>query len=539
MSLVTFPMTTGDTLLDYGVSVFPSPLQVSPAEGDPALGAISLVVSNGTSNPIYCTKIQITLPLGDLAQDLSPADDAASVHPVASPLTKWKFDPPTASGVLTAHPTKPEYAEITTDGISLQINNISMNQQVGTFELDLVETSYAQGGTSQPHNGSFQIPKFPYGFMVSNFTASSPEVNEGDTVTLTWTGSEGATYTIRYDQEPWQPTTGRSWISPALYTTTVFMLHAEVSEGGETVAMDLPPLPVTVAAPQVLQFYSTPSPIDYQEVVTLHWRAVNADGVYFVAGQTPAESLAPVSDPNNPKTIQPQYGVAYQLQAYKNTTQGPFLSPVTNLPVVFYPLAIVSFAANPTTVDINNQSTILSWVVEHAQSVSYQGRNVSLVGTSNPPERPTSTTTYQLVATWVDGTQHAAPPVTVNVLNVQVDGYSVQFTQSGTDITAVVKFTTANASSGAITRSSLLFSDRHHWYIWGNHYETPVVSMAAVQLDSTTWQCTLQFNNIPGNVINYPNVGLSFDYSFQGYEPVATPGNISMWRGSLTFQDSA
>jgi hypothetical protein len=296
---------------------------------------------------------------------------------------------------------------------------------------------------------------------------------------------------------------------------------------------------VTVAAPQVVQFYSTPNPIDYQDVVTLHWRAVNADGVYFQAGQTPSESLAPVSDPNNPKTIQPQYGIAYQLTAFKNTTQGPFLSPVTNLPVVFHPLAIVSFAANPTTVDQNNQSTMLSWVVEHAQSVSYQGRNVPLVGVSNPPERPTSTTTYQLVATWVDGTQHAATPVTVNVLNVQVQGYSVSFTQSGNDITVVVKFTTANATSGSITRSSLLFSDRHHWYIWGNHYETPAVTMAAVQLDSTTWQATLQFNNIPGNVINYANVGVSFDYSFQGYEPVATPGNISMWRGSLTFWDGS
>jgi hypothetical protein len=531
------PKTTGDTLLDYAVSVFPSPLQVSPPQGDPAQGAISLVVSNGGDEAVYCDSIQITLPVGDLAQDLTPSDEAASVHVVASPSSKWKFDDPTASGVLTVRPTKPEYAEITTDGISLQISNISVNEQVGTFELDLMENSYTQGGTPAPHQASWQIPKFPYGFTVSNFTANAPEVNEGDTVTLTWTGSEDATYTIRYAQEPWQPTTGRSWMSPPLYTTTVFELHAAATVDGETVGVDLPPVTVTVAAPQIVQFYGSPSPIDYQQVVTLHWRAVNADGVYFVAGQLPPQSLAPVSDPNNPFTIQPQYGVTYQLQAYKNTNEGPFLSPVTDLPVVFNPLQIVSFTATPTTVDLNNQTTTLSWVVEHAKSVAFQGTGVNPVFAQ--PENPTSTTTYQLVATWVDDSQHPATPVTVTVVKVQVDGYSVQFTPSGNDITAVVTFTTENATAGAIANASLMFSDRHHWYFWGHHYQTPAVNAAAIQIDSKTWQSTLQFNNVPGTVMNYPNVGLSFNYSFQGFVPVNSQGNLAMWRGSLDFWDGS
>ena len=62
---------------------------------------------------------------------------------------------------------------------------------------------------------------------------------------------------------------------------------------------------------------------------------------------------------------------------------------------------------------------------------------------------------------------------------------------------------------------------------------------AAIQIDSKTWQSTLQFNNIPGSVMNYPNVGLSFNYSFQGFVPVNSQGNLAMWRGSLNFWDGS
>jgi hypothetical protein len=227
-----------DTLLDYQITTSPSPLQASPAGGDPAVGEIDIVVSNGTDAPIYCNKITIALPVGDDAQDVVAAANTSVIHCAATPSDQWQLLPAGSSdpGVFIATPLQTGYQELTTDGLFLQIYNIKVNGQVGTFELDLQESSGPDGNTFTNHDAAFLLPKFPYGFSFGDFTASSPQVANGSSVTLSWTGSENATYTILAGgASPVDVTNVRSWPSPPLHSDTTFILDAAVVVNNVTV----------------------------------------------------------------------------------------------------------------------------------------------------------------------------------------------------------------------------------------------------------------------------------------------------------------
>jgi hypothetical protein len=240
-------------LLDYSLTTSPAPLQASPASGDAAIGSIDIAVSNGGDDPIYCDSIRITLPVGDLAQDLT--NDPKSLRVAASPSGKWTLASTKVEGVLMATPNKPEYAEITTDGIFFQIYNIHVNRQVGTFELHLVESAHKGTDPDVKRDNAYKLPKFPYGFSVSNFRASATEVQDGQPVILSWEGSEGATYTLTYGESPPVDVTGLfSWPKPpglALHGDTTFMLDASAQVEGQTVHV-YQSVTVTVADPEIV-----------------------------------------------------------------------------------------------------------------------------------------------------------------------------------------------------------------------------------------------------------------------------------------------
>lgn len=173
-------------LLTYTASTIPAPLQVSPPSGDPSLGTVGLVVSNDGDVAILCTAIELTFQSGVLAQDASSDFSGVTLNVRSG---NWAFDSPVAVGVFTARPKTPADAEIAKDGLELEVGNLEMNQQVGTFELQITETSSLQGGSPQPRNLSLPIPKFPYLFTVSDFQASAYDVEPGGSVMLLWQGS--------------------------------------------------------------------------------------------------------------------------------------------------------------------------------------------------------------------------------------------------------------------------------------------------------------------------------------------------------------
>lgn len=188
------------------------------------------------------------------------------------------------------------------------------------------------------------------------------------------------------------------------------------------------------ASMQVLSFSTIPSQIDYNQEITLDWRAVGGDGVYLVTNHDQANRRylgGLVPDPDHPAKLTPVYGTTYELYCFKNPI--PMISDPFQLTVTFNPIVINKFEAHPAGV-ASHQSTTVSWDVQHAMKISYQGRDVTHTPNSSSVETPASDTTYNLVATWVDGSQVPATPVHVTVVPVQLDGYpswTGDFTGSG------------------------------------------------------------------------------------------------------------
>jgi hypothetical protein len=247
------PPAPAGTLLDYEITTGPEQLQASPPDGNPSYGSVTIVVTNpSTTTPVLVQQIQFAIPIGADAADLTTAAAAGGILVTASPSAQWQIAP-TAAGVFTATPL-PGFGTVTGTGLAFRLSNIVLNQQVGTAMLTVQETSAAApAGTTPtpvPSTAMFPLPKFPYGFFVSHLTASAPQVPDGGTVTLTWVGSDGPTYAIRYGGASVDVTGVRTWTSPALSQDTTFILQASGQSGGETVTESLS-VTVTVADPSL------------------------------------------------------------------------------------------------------------------------------------------------------------------------------------------------------------------------------------------------------------------------------------------------
>jgi hypothetical protein len=240
--------TSSNTLLDYAVTTLPDPLQQSPKEGNTVYGTLTFVVSNGGTEAVSLSQVQFVLPIGDLAQELTSDPDAILYG--SSPIGQWDIKM-TSSGVFTALPTSGQPVTVTTSGIVFQLFNIPVNQEVGTFELSVNETASSPSHPSQVRTATFELAKFPYGFYFYNFTSQVPLVQDGQPVTLSWDGSDQATYMMYWGaSQPQDVTEVRRWTSPNLTTDTTFLLRAQLVSQGETVTRDLS-VTVIVANPEL------------------------------------------------------------------------------------------------------------------------------------------------------------------------------------------------------------------------------------------------------------------------------------------------
>lgn len=533
------------TYLTYSMTSSQNPLEVSPSPTAPSVANLTFVASCPQSVG-QCTirQIEIALPVGDPNNtdptdltDVKPPLSAASIS--SSDGTTWNVVAGVSPGSFIFTPQAGTVL-MASQSLTFIIAGIQISPLVGTAEITISEwaapNTYSPPSPPHPASGTATIaaPKFPAGFYAFDFAPSSPQVNSGESVTLTWVGSTNATYAIAYsDQPPTPVTNARSWPSPPLYTTTAFVLTATASVAGQTVSLSLSTT-VVVASPQVVSFYPVPSEIDHNQQVTLNWRAIDADGVYLLTGQTQKQTLPPVSDPNKPQTLQPQYGQSYSLQAFKNQGGSQVVSAAVPLSFTFNPIAWTLLQADPTTVDLQHPSTTVTWEVDHAVNVYLNGGQVNASGSQ--VMHPTSPSSYALSATWVDGSTQKGPTITINTVQVHVDGHTTSFNQNGLVMTVTLTFTVENATGGTINNASMLYSDRHHWYIWGTHWQSPKQSgIAATQINNNTWQFVLTFNSIPPLIDAFPNVGLQFDWVFNGFVPVGANGTLDMWKGSLTF----
>lgn len=523
------PFDTSGTLLTYALATSQNPVEVSPSSTEPSITNLTFVASC-PMNVGSCTvrQIEIALPVGDPSEpdptdltEVAPPLSAASIS--SSDGTVWGVTAGVAPGAFIFAPQSGP-ALIEAQALTLTISGIEVGLLVGTAEIVMSEWaapgSDAPPAPPAPASGrtTFAVAKFPAGFFAFDFAPSAPQVASGSSVTLTWQGSTDAIFRIGYDDVgPVEVTDVRSWTSPPLYVATTFILYASASQGGQTVTLEQSTT-VTVAAPQVVSFYATPNQIDIDQTVTLSWRAVDADGVYLLTGETGRETLAPVSDPDNPYLLQPQYGVGYALQAFKGegdaqTTSSPMALSYTYNPVVF-----VGLSADPTTIDAQNPSTTVSWEVQNALAAYLNGSQVSLKGSL--PQTPTvSPTRYALTATWVDGSIQTGPTLELDVKAVSVDKVAVYFNDLGAELQISILATVENATSGTLTDMGLIAqmnAEQEAATAPSQPLADGDMDFNQIGPDQWLWQTTFQKAYIQ-------NWGIQFGYCFEGIGPVSTP----------------
>lgn len=221
----------GNTLLSYGISSDPNPIEVTPEGANPSLVTLTVVVSNNNPDPIYCNKITFTIPVGDLAKSLTTD---ATINAQATPSEEWQIARDGADIIAT--PTKPKYNNITTDdSLVFNLIDINVNDKPGITTLTITENSSKDDKTFSYKKGAFDLAKFPYGFYVKDFWPDKPMVEKGESVTLFWAGSDQADYTIFYDNTSVDVSNVRLWHSPGLNHATTFILDASAQKNGETV----------------------------------------------------------------------------------------------------------------------------------------------------------------------------------------------------------------------------------------------------------------------------------------------------------------
>jgi len=524
----------GAPLLTYSLATSPYPVLTSASSTEPSLANITIVVSCPYAlGSCTVSQIGVHLPVGKDAEatnltatappasaaSISSSDDAAWTSSAGIGAGTFLFTPPGGSVVVSDQ------------SLTIEISGIHVSTVVGTAGVVVNEWAAQQAAlpASSPPSGqeTIAIAKFPSGFYAYGFAPDQPQVEPGDTVTLTWFGSANAIFTIAYDEDvPPVDVRPPAWTSPQLYAPTTFELTATASEAGQTVSINQTTT-VTVAEPQLAQFYADPSDIDYQQSVVLNWQAVNADGVYLLTGETGKEKLGKASDSTNPQELQPVYGTMYWMQAYRAEGQAEVTSTPQPLALTYNPMSI-TFTADPSPTTVENPETTLSWDVVNATSVTVAGEPVDASGSC--PQTPTPpSSTYDLVATWVDGSEQRAS-VTVPTSVAYIGGYSVALAPApgrpGLDV--VLTVTAENTTALSLPLAMMRFTQPG-----GNYWTQPVTGMG-LRTQGTDWGVPLYFEDAPPDLSDWPNIGLIFDLQVSGPgAPPESTGNVAMYRGSF------
>lgn len=159
-------------------------------------------------------------------------------------------------GVFTATPDTEADGKIGRDGLAFIFSDIEVNRQQGRTQVTVTEVT----GSGNTATASFPLGKFPPDFTVGDLDADPVQVNQGDGTTLTWSGSQHATYTLTYgdtvitetkDGQP-LPATGGYTVDDLQDNPTIFHLIVTQTLPGEERPDEVQRhCPVTVLIPDV------------------------------------------------------------------------------------------------------------------------------------------------------------------------------------------------------------------------------------------------------------------------------------------------
>ena len=402
----------GKTLLTYSLVTSPSPLQASPSAVEQSLATLTFVVSCPHNLPgANVAQILISTARSRLAgSGRNRADRGRSagigridrlerrryVDVRASPARRVsRFVPRRwrGPGILAG----PDHRVHRYRDQPAGRHGRDRRQGMGLGQRRSTEPPHRR---RLRHRGTINVAKFPSGFHVSDFRASSQLVDAGGTVVLSWVGSPDATYTLRYDHTEVPVTQVRDWPSPPLYATTVFVLHASATQNGETVGTDRS-ITIEVAAPQVVSCETSPDVIGYGGSFELKWRAIDADGVYLITGNLSREVLPPVSDDKTPKRITPKLGAMYFLRAFRRRRRGNPLGPLSGR--LHLPAADDQELQGGADLRGCDDAVSIALVGDRRRGISDAGRQTGPPVKGTQSESPTIATNYELGAVWVNG----------------------------------------------------------------------------------------------------------------------------------------
>lgn len=291
------------TELSYAITTDPNPLQANASGSGSVKANMTLLVSNPTGNYITVNSINLTIPVGANASNLTA--DASSIR-TGGP-EGWTIN--AAGGVFVLTPN-PGNGTLGREGLSFAFNNIIPNDQVGTAQICITEDTGETATTSIP------VSKFPPQFSVSDLKATPPNLDPGGSTTLSWNGSEGASYAIAFGSTT-VPNLGPKgpYVASDLQSDTVFTLIVTSSAGGDPIETQLQ-LTVTVNRPQIFDFYADADIVYRGEGTALHWTTSGVSSTELKENGVPLFTDGPPESPADGYVVTPRNSTTtYELVA--------------------------------------------------------------------------------------------------------------------------------------------------------------------------------------------------------------------------------
>ncbi|MGW2543596.1 hypothetical protein ACWC5I_22650 [Kitasatospora sp. NPDC001574] len=229
---------SASTALNYLVTTAPSPLEITPADTTPTPATISVTAANPGPDPVRVVSVRFTLPEGAGAGALTEHLDR--IHATVTPGADWTFARQD-DGTFLAVPTSDQgFVEVDDKAVLFELTDIAVNGEIGVTTVDILERTQDEDGDTAKGTAQFQLGKCFPGFQFSDLQPAFLDdghttVTNGDTVTLTWTASHGATYTVLHENQQYDVTNTRTWTSPELTRDATFHLRAGLTTDGHTV----------------------------------------------------------------------------------------------------------------------------------------------------------------------------------------------------------------------------------------------------------------------------------------------------------------
>ncbi|MFC5187771.1 hypothetical protein [Actinomadura harenae] len=193
------------TLLTYTVLTDPGPLEASRAGQADSTGTVYLMVTNTGKDAAYWSGNEVTVPVGDGADDLTPdittITATAEYHGLKSGVQTLRVQPPAASGSFrVAKPSGGSIRFAAGDYLVLKLEGVTVAAAAGLVVLTVKEAAGRSANPVKPSNSVAVVPLVKTAAKPvpapRNLRPDQAMVDDGDGIVLRWDGPADWAYTI-------------------------------------------------------------------------------------------------------------------------------------------------------------------------------------------------------------------------------------------------------------------------------------------------------------------------------------------------------